>query len=91
MVKLINAHKMDFEILLKFPNWESGTAGFTGLESGKAFESGKGSGSQVQPYQLGPVFFLNNFDFYNNTDWKNQSYSEKLDLTNMALPDPHWL
>ena len=40
---------MESEILwdiLIFPNWESGTASFTWLESGKAFESGKGSGSQ---------------------------------------------
>ena len=45
--------------------------------------------SQVKPA------FLSNFDLYNDTDWirllqmldycKNQSYSEKLDLTNIAL------
>ena len=38
---------MDSEILwdiLKFPDWESGTASFTWLKSGKAIESGKGLG-----------------------------------------------
>ena len=41
--------EMDSEILwdiLKFPNWESGAAGFTRLKSGQAYESGKASGSQ---------------------------------------------